>query len=235
MVAVAGEGTPSGLTVEAQGGASFGTVRVGYALQRTLTLVNQSEGLLRYSAAIVDESEADGDEQDGGAAGSHCSEQAPAAAAGSSSIQAAMADVARQLDSTAEPVVFEDVGMAATSTGPACSRACGPSTSASAGGGSNREAEFWLDCAEGEVGGRSQKTLVLALLPRRRRRYRLRLVISAAPSAAGSISGSGTSEACGTATEAPPPLAELKVEADARFPCVLVTDVACDGMAKQVG
>ena len=278
VVSIAGEGTPGALSIEPAGGARFGAVRVGYCERRTLALVNESEGLLRYRVVVLAEP-ADGEEQEeeeeegddsakaeegpgkegeqqrqrqrhqpqegdgGGDDGS--SGVSPLSAAQARQLAAAMAEASGAADAEAVPVVFE-----------------GPSDGGSGGiasGGSGRGAatallppadcasECWAEPAEGIIGGRSRALVTVALLPRRRRRcrYRLLVVDAAAPlppgavgdaeggaDAAGSSAFAVAAAATTTAAVAVLPLAVARVTADAAFPCVLVTDAACDGAAK---
>ncbi|KAI8476927.1 MAG: hypothetical protein J3K34DRAFT_516186 [Monoraphidium minutum] len=221
VITVSGEGTPGALSVEPPGGVDFGALRVGYAERRALTFVNQSDGLLRFRAVLVEDGGGGGsggdDEGDEGAVG-EAEAGVQGGGGGGGSLEAEMAAATAGADAAAEPVVFDD---AAAAAGPAAGGSHG------SGGDGSGAADCWLDAAEGEVGGRSQKTVVLTLLPRRRRRYRLRLLVLPAAGGGGGPPGAGAAAAAA-------PLASVAVRADARFPCVLVTDVACDGMSKQV-
>ncbi|GBF91298.1 hypothetical protein Rsub_03618 [Raphidocelis subcapitata] len=215
VVSVVGEGMPSALSLEPAGGVDFGPLRVGYAARATVALVNQSEGVLAYRIEIEEQPEA-AERHGGGGEG--------AAGGCGRALAADMAAAAAAADAAAEAIVFEEGG------------------GEGGGGGGGGGAEWWLDEPRGAVGGRSQKSLTLTLLPRRRRRYRLRLLAwdasGASEAAADAAAAAGPAEASGGGGEAaawrPAPLASLEVSADASFPCVLVTDAACDGVAKQV-
>jgi hypothetical protein len=227
---IAGEGTPGALVVEPADGVRFGPVRVGYREQRTLTLINQSDGLLSYQIDMDDldgpkpppgdrppssrsggsgggkSAEGPGGEYEGG--GSCCGAAVMWEGGGVPGLTAATAAA----DKVAPPIAFEEV----------------------AGGGSG--AEWWVDPPEGLIGGRCQKTVVISLLPRRRRRYRVQLLVKnlSCPGAA-AAAGSGGRAATGAASALPAPLAAVEVTAEASFPMLLVTDCVWDGVAKQVG
>jgi hypothetical protein len=224
---VAGEGTPGALALEPAGGVRFGAVRVGYREARALTLVNQSEGLLSYRIVLEEEEEEEeegeaaaspaADEDDGGCSAGRSSSAGPARPepSGILGLAAAMATA----DAGAEPILFEDAPDGSSSS------------SSRAGGGGGDAPEWWVDAPEGVVPGRCQKTVTVTLLPRRRRRYCLWLSVCDPSSAA----AAAAAPAAGSGAWAPPPLAVAEVTADAVYPMVLVTDVACDdGTAKQV-
>lgn len=224
ILSIVGEGTPGALSVE-PAAAHFGALRVGYPASRTLTLVNHSDGLLRYRVSVAASSSAGSScrwaAEGGAGAGAAGGEgaAAPAPAVGDARLLAAMAEAAADADAAAALVVFEEAGLGAAGGGGTTT-----ATARCAGGTDGEAAECWVSEAEGVIGGRSQKLLTVTLLPWRRARYRLRLVVS----------DGGGCGAGGAPLAAPCPLAAVDLTADVSFPCVLVTDAAADGAPKPV-
>jgi len=202
VITIAGEGAPSAISIEPRDGVWFGPVRVGYAEQRSLTLINQSDGLLQYRIGLSEEAAAD-DSNGVGAGAGVGDESTPG------SLAASMAAASAAADAAAEPIVLETASI----------------------GSSSSSCEWWVDEPEGVVGGRSQKALTVTLLPRHRRRCNLQLIIV---DGSGSATDTTQQQAADSTASLLPPLASVAVTADASFPCVLVTDVACDSMPKPV-
>lgn len=84
---------------------------------------------------------------------------------------------------------------------------------------------------------RASKTLTLTLLPRRRSDYTLSLHLHAKSGSQQpglTLISPAAASAAGGGTAARPPLATAVVSAIAAFPSLLLTDVHCHGLPKQV-
>ncbi len=210
-----GEARPQGVVTLEPSECDLGTIRVGYPVTRTFTLVNHSDGVLQYTLDLA---------CSGGMEGNYCGED------DDELFRQQVDENATQGDGMEEdaPPVYVDFssGPAAGSDGAiqmggVSTRGiqAGRSVRNHSFGGMLRPIEWWVEGEEGgdgsAISAHSRKQVTVVVHPQLRQSYSLSL----------RCMGTG-----GTDT----PLAVCEMRAEAYFPSVLITDVQCETLPKQV-
>lgn len=201
-VNLVGQGTVGALTLQPTS-IDFGPLAVGYPVKRSITLLNQSGGNLRYSitcrqvinsnssAAVV--------------------QQAASALLGGEAQYALDADSQGALSSTEQRHSLADVA-----------------TSANA----DSAQHVGIEEPHGILAARATKTLVLTLTPQRRHQYNLELVCETATANALDSAATTTEGTAAVPASLCAPPVTASVQGFSTYPTLMITDIVCQGWEK---